>query len=76
MSRKSGHMFTSFTTENYKWCGSHSRKSFNVVDDEKLLFKTFTFYDAAKAQGRLFICDIQPAWKLPFLKLLGVRIHK
>jgi hypothetical protein len=58
-----------------------SRTCLDPNADSLLVDKALMFDDAArreldKRKGRMFICDLVPRWKRPFLRLLGIRIHR
>jgi hypothetical protein len=52
------------------------RTSINPSEDDTLIYKALEFRDAARRDGRVFVCALVPRWKAPLLRLLGIGEHK
>jgi hypothetical protein len=50
--------------------------SVHLDADVHAMQTALTFKHAADRDGRLMILDLQPAWKRPLLRLLGIKVWK
>lgn len=50
------------------------RSSINPQADSTLIYKALEFRDAAKRDGRVFVCSLVKPWQARIIKMLGVKL--
>ena len=53
---------------------SGSRTTYEPHADDLLIYRALEFKYAARRDGRVFVCELIPAWKARILRLLRIKI--